>query len=516
MLEAHRAHDVAGRQGEQRAGDVGAGDLGGAAHLVDEAGEQVVLYILVAQRARAGVAHRRSRIPRHAAGDHRTRRTAAGNAAVHEGRADGQVDVRLVHAAGADALAFIAVVHVADVPVPVARTGFEAAFQAEAGTLGFQRVLGTARQLFGAVREQHVLAPLVEGAVLGQGSAGAVARLRSRDRVRVAGQVLGRLALAVQRVGDDAQVVGDREAAVGEHRGALQAAQQAHVGLGVGAVGRVRRVEVASAARVAARADGQRLATDGDGAPLGGRAQRVDVVGMARAARIAAELARIAEDLVFLGALGADAEPAAVEGLAEGGAVGALLAVAFTVLADIDAGFATVEVLAGDDVDHAGDGVRAVQRRGAIGQHFHAFDDRRRNRGQVGVTAGADAHAAAVDQHQAAFRAEVAQADIHAAEIARGAQRGRTAQARCAGCSDVLQDVGNVDVALLLDVGAVECHHRLRGLDTGLADARAGDLDAVEVGGGIAGFLCESGRGAAGGQRDDDRVAQRGGLQGHP
>ncbi len=187
VLEAHRAHDVAGRQGEQRTGDVGAGHLGGALHLVDEAGEQVVLYVLVAQRARAGITHRRSRVPRHAAGDHRTRCAAAGHVAIHEGRADGLVDVRLVHAAGTDALAFIAVVHVADVPVPVPRTGFEAAFQADAGALGLQIVLGAARQLLGAVREQHILAPQVERAVLGQRGTAAVARLGGADRVRVAG-----------------------------------------------------------------------------------------------------------------------------------------------------------------------------------------------------------------------------------------------------------------------------------------------------------------------------------------
>ena len=237
---------------------------------------------------------------------------------------------------------------------------------------------------------------------------------------------------------------------------------------------------------------------------------------MARATRVTAELALAAEDLVFLDALGADAEPAAVEGLAEGGAVGALLAVTFTVLADVDAGFATVEVLAGDDVDHTGDGVRAVQCGRAIGEHFHALDNRRGNRSQVGVATGADAHAAAVDQHQAALRAEVAQADVRAAEVARRTQRRRAAQARCAGGGDVLQDVGDVDVTLLLDLGAAERDDRLCGLDTGLADARAGDLDAIEVGRGIAGALCEGGGGAAGGQRDDDRVAQRIGFQGHP
>ena len=273
-------------------------------------------------------------------------------------------------------------------------------------------------------------------------------------------------------------------------------------------------MEVAGLARVAARAYRQVLATDGDVAPRGVAIEAI--VGVARAVGVTAELAVLAQHLIFLGALGAHAEPAALEGLAEGRAVGALLAVTLAVLADIDAGFATIEILAGDDVDHAGDGIGAVQRGGAVGQHFHALDDGRRDRGQVGVTAGADAHAAAVDQHQAAFRAQVAQADVHAAEVARGGQRRGAAHARRTGGRNVLQDVSDVDVALLLDLGAVERDHRLCGFDTGLADARAGDFDAVEVGRGIAGALCEGGGGAAGGQRDDDRVAQRIGFQGHP
>ncbi|KAG0924808.1 hypothetical protein G6F31_018975 [Rhizopus arrhizus] len=78
------------------------------------------------------------------------------------------------------------------------------------------------------------------------------------------------------------------------------------------------------------------------------------------------------------------------------------------------------------------------------------------------------------------------------------------------------EDVGDVDVALLVALGAAERDHRLCGFDTGLADARAGDFDAVEVGGGIAGALRKGGGGAAGGQRDHDRVAQRSGFQGHP
>ncbi|KAG1533540.1 hypothetical protein G6F50_015843 [Rhizopus delemar] len=85
-----------------------------------------------------------------------------------------------------------------------------------------------------------------------------------------------------------------------------------------------------------------------------------------------------------------------------------------------------VEVLAGDDVDHAGDGVGAVDRRGAVGQHFNALDHRGRDGSQVGVAAGADAHALAVQQHQGALRAQAAQVDVLAAHFfARGSARYR-------------------------------------------------------------------------------------------
>uniref|UniRef100_A0A0N4ZJK5 Efflux RND transporter permease subunit n=1 Tax=Parastrongyloides trichosuri TaxID=131310 RepID=A0A0N4ZJK5_PARTI len=73
------------------------------------------------------------------------------------------------------------------------------------------------------------------------------------------------------------------------------------------------------------------------------------------------------------------------------------------------------EVLAGDDVDHAGDGVRAIQRRGAVAQHFDAVDHRRRQNVQVSRadrtarTGGRDA--TTVQQHQGAARPQAAQAN---------------------------------------------------------------------------------------------------------
>ncbi|MNM55955.1 hypothetical protein D3C81_671070 [compost metagenome] len=231
------------------------------------------------------------------------------------------------------------------------------------------------------MREQHVLAPVVERAVGRQWRTRTTGRLCGRHRVRVTGQLLDRLTLAVQHVGDHAQVVGDLETTIGKGGLALQRGEQGHVGLGVGIGGRITRFEVLHLRRITARADAEYLAVHGDRAPFGGAIETVG--GVVRAIRVRGEFTRAAQHRIFLGLLGAHAEPAAFEGLAEVGAVRALLAVAFAVLADVGADVAAIEVLAGDDVDHAGDGVGAVQRRGAVGEHFNALDDGRWNRADV-------------------------------------------------------------------------------------------------------------------------------------
>ncbi len=74
----------------------------------------------------------------------------------------------------------------------------------------------------------------------------------------------------------------------------------------------------------------------------------------------------------------------------------------------------SVEASSRDDVDDAGDGIRPVDRRCAILQHFDVIDDARRNgvevgRGRDAARRGLVHPAKAVDQHQHAFRAEVAQ-----------------------------------------------------------------------------------------------------------
>src|SRR3546814_3287586 len=71
-----------------------------------------------------------------------------------------------------------------------------------------------------------------------------------------------------------------------------------------------------------------------------------------------------------------------------------------------------LEVLAQDQVDHAADRVGAVDRRGAVGEHFDALDSGQRDGVEVGTGAGGERRlrgAVAVDQDQGALAAEAAQ-----------------------------------------------------------------------------------------------------------
>src|SRR5690606_37422729 len=92
-------------------------------------------------------------------------------------------------------------------------------------------------------------------------------------------------------------------------------------------------------------------------------------------------------------------------------------AVALVVLAELRAQLHALVVAAGDDVHHAGDGVGAVQRGGAVLQHLDALDDGQRDGVEVGGRADAGGGglvdpAHAIDQHQHALGAEVTQVDL--------------------------------------------------------------------------------------------------------
>src|SRR5690606_3900944 len=105
------------------------------------------------------------------------------------------------------------------------------------------------------------------------------------------------------------------------------------------------------------------------------------------------------------------------------------------------------------------------------------------------IAGRADAQALAVDQHQRALWAEVAQVDVLAARFLVGGQWRGAAEGPAAGGGNVLQDVGNRAEALVFNFRAGNGQDRLCGLDIDLADARTGDLDAIQVGGAGLGFV---------------------------
>src|SRR5690606_5305092 len=115
-------------------------------------------------------------------------------------------------------------------------------------------------------------------------------------------------------------------------------------------------------------------------APLADR--RAAVLREARIA-VAAEPAVARPDAVFVVVLAGDGHRTALAGEAHDEVVVFLGAVALAVLAVVGVGLEAFEVLAGDDVDHAGHGVGAVDRRGAVLQDLDALDHDRWDRGDV-------------------------------------------------------------------------------------------------------------------------------------
>src|SRR5690606_19111453 len=136
------------------------------------------------------------------------------------------------------------------------------------------------------------------------------------------------------------------------------------------------------------------------------RPQRLEAAELAHGrplvGRVAVGAAELAEpavataDHVFLAPVGGDRDRATVAGEAHGEVAVGHGAIALAVLAVVDVGFRAFEVGAGDDVDHAGHRVGAIDRRGAVLQHFDALDGAGGDRGHVLQAAGGDAQSLAV------------------------------------------------------------------------------------------------------------------------
>ncbi|MNM74617.1 hypothetical protein D3C81_863810 [compost metagenome] len=251
--------------------------------------------------------------------------------------------------------------------------------------------------------------------------------------------------------------------------------------------GAVRRCQALACARV-----DQRQACGGTEADLAllhvpGRVQRI--VGVVHLRPVAAE------QRIALGVLQCVGHAPVVAGLAARPGQVPGIAPAFGGRAAAHAHFVAVVVGLQDDVDHAGDGVRTIDRRRAAGQHFDALHGSGRNVavvGEIGLAAIGQrvvGHAAAVDQQQAAVGPHAAQ--VQAARVGRVRAPLRRRFDGAGRFGERLQRVVDGDEAFLLDLCGGDHVDRGRTLDAGALDARTGNGDGIEVlGGRRRRFLC--------------------------
>ncbi len=214
-------------------------------------------------------------------------------------------------------------------------------------------------------------------------------------------------------------------------------------------------------------------------------------------------VARLERDVGVL-AVGVEAAPARGQASVRGGAVA--LAADARLGADRGAGDALLQ----NHVDHAGDGVRTVDRRRAVLEHLDTLDGAHRDRGDVDEVALAVVghrvrrHAVAVDEHQRGTDREPAQGHAAAARGER-AGRGLRQRAHVVG-GDVVQHVGDAGVAGLLDVLGGQHLHRAGRLGVGAAHVRPRDGHLLRRGDRNR-VLCPRLGAPAGKRRDDERGA---------
>ncbi len=198
-------------------------------------------------------------------------------------------------------------------------------------------------------------------------------------------------------------------------------------------------------------------------------------------------------DAVLLEAADVHEEVPAVGAAAERDVAGPGLAVADRVVAVVGVQRKAVGLLLRDDVDDARDRIRAVQRRGAVGQDLDAIDDARRDR--VEIDRSRDARrgrlvhpAQAVDEDQRALRTEVAQRNRRRAGADAAAVRRETEVAgrvefrveRRTRNRESLDDIADRAETRRFDVLGRDRQHRRLAFDFGLLDARTGDFDRFE------------------------------------
>ncbi len=193
---------------------------------------------------------------------------------------------------------------------------------------------------------------------------------------------------------------------------------------------------------------------------------------------------------ILLVELGGDVQPAAVAAVGHAGVAGELVvvAVARRILAEAGLQAAALFCALEHDVDHTGNGVGAVLRRGAVAQHFHPCDGRDRDGVQIhrrrAATDGAveveqrgGVAALAIDQHQHLIGRQAAQlrgtdrAGAIAQRRAREVQRGQGARQR----GGQFRGAGG-----LQRFGADDVDRRLRLGHGAVRHAGAGDDDRIQ------------------------------------
>ena len=368
---------------------------------------------------------------------------------------------------------------------------------------------GLTGQLDGAAGEEQVLAQASAGNLIAVRVPVAVfvdvdrvGGLRDRGQ-RVAGDLLVRLALRVHRGGLEAHVFRQRDLALDEQGVEFARNQQVHVLRRVVLVFLdtvAERVVVVRVARIRADATavegtgvvqdavkavwtgGQRAAVGrvdrGDAAPWTS-AQAVEFVLRTTAER--SDIARLGVHAARFGVRQAEHQRSFFIAGAVAQREVLVLAVVLFVLAGVQGQLAALHVLFQDDVDHACDRVRAVNRRSAILQDFHALDHCRRDGRQVGEAVDRLGPALAVHQDQQAVRAQVTQTDVLAADFAVRRQRARAREVRSTCRRQVVQDVANGDQAGTLDLFLAHDLDWLCGFQVDLADTRTGHFDALQV-----------------------------------
>jgi hypothetical protein len=157
----------------------------------------------------------------------------------------------------------------------------------------------------------------------------------------------------------------------------------------------------------------------------------------------------------------------------------------FLRMIEIGLDFGPLVIPLGLEVDHARDRVRAVKRRGAFPKHLDVVDSRERNTTQVDRTAdggsageGAGGQPLAVEEHQGAATAQVAQVGVRTAAGKRPDGLGDVYR-RGVGRKRVQRLLHTRD-ALVLEGVRLEDRDGLRGLGAGPFDHGAGDHNRLQ------------------------------------